>query len=115
MKFTKLSAAGATIALAVGSVVGIGIAAHAIDVPIDEIGQEVPGGGYPEDQWFVGDPAGPALTQDETGLTIPGRNQLLYGWLEAGVTAEEFEAYIEGASFDGTGPLTFQVPVFLDA
>ena len=40
MKFTSLSAAGATIALAACFVLGIGIAANAIDVPLDEIGVE---------------------------------------------------------------------------
>jgi hypothetical protein len=113
MKLNKLTAVGATLAIAVGSVIGISAAASAVEVPIDEIGQEVAGGGYLADQWFVGDPAGPALTQTEDGLTIPGRNQFLYGLLETGVTGAEFEALIEDAAFDGTGPLTFQVPVYM--
>src|SRR6187402_504186 len=111
MKSTKVSAVGA-IALAAASVLGLGVAAYAVDVPIDDIGVE--GDSYPADQWFFGEPVGPAATQDETGLTIEGQNQLLYGWLEGGVTAEEFEAYIEGAAVDATGTYTFQVPVFFD-
>ena len=85
MKSTKVSAVGA-IALAAASVLGLGVAAYAVDVPIDDIGVE--GDSYPADQWFFGEPVGPAATQDETGLTIEGQNQLLYGWLEGGVTAE---------------------------
>jgi hypothetical protein len=82
-------------------------------VPVDEIGQEVPGEDYPFGEWFVGDPAGPALIQGTDGLTIPGQNQLLFGVLADSVTAEEFEEFIDVVEFDGTGPLTFQVPVFL--
>ena len=114
MKTNKLVTAGASLALAIGSVVGIGAAAFGVEVPIDEIGQEVPGEGYPAGQWFVGDPAGPELTQDETGLTVPGRNQLLYGQSITGVTTDAFTALIEGASVDATGTYTFQVPVFFD-
>ncbi|MDY0909687.1 hypothetical protein [Microbacterium sp. CFBP9034] len=117
MKLNKFTAVGATLALAVGSVVGIGAAAYAIDVPIDEI--TVEGDTYPAGQWFLGSPVGPELSQDETGLTIPGRNQLLYGWSftgaeGAGTTTAEFTALIEGASFEATGDATFQVPVFFD-
>jgi hypothetical protein len=113
MKFTKLAAAGATLALAVGSVVGIGVAASAIDVPVDEIGTET--NPYAEAAWFLGNPVGPALTQDTTGLTIVGQNQLLYGQSTPGVTGAEFQAFVEGAAFASTGsPATFQVPVFFD-
>ena len=115
MKINKLAAVGASVALAVGSVVGIGAAAFGVEVPIDEIGQEVPGEAYPAGQWFVGDPAGPELSQDETGLTIPGRNQLLYGQSTTGVTTDAFTALIEGASVEATGTYTFQVPVFFDS
>ncbi len=114
MNINKLAAVGASVALAVGSVVGIGAAAFGVEVPIDEIGQEVPGEGYPAGQWFVGDPAGPELTQDETGLTIPGRNQLLYGQSTTGVDTAAFTALIGGASVEATGTYTFQVPVFFD-
>lgn len=113
MKFTKLAAAGATFALAVGSVVGIGVAASAIEVPIDQIGVE--GDTYPAATWFLGDPQGPALTQDTTGLTIPGQNQLLYGQSTTDVSGADFEAFIDGAAFASTGsPATFQVPVFFN-
>jgi hypothetical protein len=112
MKFNKLAAAGATFALVVGSVVGIGAAASAIDVPIDQIGVE--GASYPAATWFLGNPVGPALSQDTTGLTIPGQNQLLYGQSTTVATGAAFTDLIDGAAFAATGTATFQVPVFFD-
>jgi len=112
MKSRKLAAVGATLALAVGSVIGLSAAASGVEVPIDSIGTE--GASYPAGTWFVGNPAGPALSQDAAGLTIPARNQVLYGQSISGVDSEEFADLIAGASFKANGPLTFQVPVFFD-
>ncbi len=112
MKINKLAAVGATFALAVGSVFGASIAANAIEVPVGSIGVE--GDSYPTGTWFLGDPVGPELTQDATGLTIPGQNQLLYGQSTAGITGAAFADFVEGASFDGDGDLTFQIPVYFD-
>jgi hypothetical protein len=111
MKTNKLAAVGATLALVVGSIVGLSTAAGAAYVPVTDIVTET--SPYPVERWFLGNPVGPALTQDATGLTIPGQNQLLYGRAISGVTAAEFQAFIEGVSFVGTGPLTFQVTVYL--
>jgi hypothetical protein len=112
MKINKLTAIGATLALAAGSIVGLGLAASAVDVPIGSIVNET--SPYPVEQWFIGNPAGPALSQDTTGLTIPGRNQLLYGRSTTVPTGADFTALISGASFVATGTATFQVPVFFD-
>lgn len=113
MKFTKLAAVGATLALAVGSVLGASLAASAIEVPVGDIGVE--GGSYPAGEWFLGLPVGATpLTQDATGMTITGQNQLLYGQSTEGVDGAAFEALIDGAAFTGTGTMTFQVPVFFN-
>ncbi|WP_028047481.1 hypothetical protein [Cellulomonas sp. URHE0023] len=111
MKTNKLTAVGATLALVVVSVLGLSTAADAAYVPVTDIVTETTP--YPVEQWFLGNPVGPALTQDATGLTIPGQNQLLYGRAIPGATGAEFQAFIEGVSFVGTGPLTFQVTVYL--
>jgi len=110
MKLNKFAAAGATLALAVGSVLGLGAAANAIDVPIDQIGVE--GESYPAGTWFLGNPVGDPLSQDATGLTIPGQNQLLYGQTTSVASAEAFTTLIGGASFEASGTATFQVPVY---
>ena len=112
MKFNKLTAVGASLALAVGSVFGVSLAASAADVPLSSIGAE--GASYPANQWFVGNPAGPALTEDTAGLHIDGRNQLLYGESMAPMTGATFTDFVDGASFTGTGTMTFQIPVFFD-
>ena len=117
MKLNKLAAAGATLALAVGSIVGISTAATAAEVPQSDIVTETHP--YPVEKWFVGEPpkgepAGPAMTQTATGLTIPSRNQLLYGQSVKNVTGAAFEAFVKGVKVDGSGPLIFQVPLFLN-
>ncbi|KQT02383.1 hypothetical protein [Cellulomonas sp. Leaf395] len=113
MKINKLTAVGATLALATASVLGLGAAANAIDVPIGSIGVE--GATYPAGTWFLGNPVGPALAQDTTGLTITGQNQLLYGQTTVVETGAEFTSLIGGASVaPATGNYAFQVPVFFD-
>ena len=95
MKFNKLTAVGASLALAVGSVFGVSLAASAADVPLSSIGAE--GASYPANQWFVGNPAGPALTEDTAGLHIDGRNQLLYGESMAPMTGATFTDFVDVA------------------
>lgn len=112
MKFKKLTAIGAGVALALGSVFGVSLAASAVDGPLTSIGAE--GSSYPANQWFVGDPAGPALTEDVDGLHIDGRNQLLYGQSSLPTNGAAFTAFVNGASFVGTGMMTFQIPVYFD-
>ena len=51
------------------------------------------------------------LIQTEEEQNHPGRNQLLDGVLEAGVTADEFAAFIETARSRALVQLVFQVPV----
>lgn len=114
MKLKKLTAVGAGIALAIGSVFGVSLAASAIEVPVNEIGVE--GASYPANQWFLGKvttpDAGPAPTQDASGLTITGKNQLLYGKSMPGLDGTAFTNFVASASFAGSGQMAFQIPVF---
>ena len=115
MKINKFTAIGATVALAISAVVGMSAAASAADdiyVPLDEIRQAQDGLPYPQNQWFVGDPAGPALTQDETGLTIEARNQLQYGETIPNVTSGELTTFVDSAEFDADGDLFFQIALY---
>ena len=113
MKFKKLTAVGAGIALAIGSVFGVSLAASAADVSVSDI--TVEGTSYPAGAWFQGNPVTPgALTQDTAGLHITGQTQLLYGESMTGLTGTTFTQFVAGASFAGTGTMTFQIPVFFD-
>jgi hypothetical protein len=113
MKINKLTAVGATLTLAVGSVLGLGTAATAVEVPVGSIVAET--NPYPVEQWFLGNPQPTtAPTQDASGLTLTGRTQLLYGRVTPVASGAAFTTLISGASFVATGTATFQVPVFFD-
>ena len=114
MKMNRFAAVGATVALTVGSIVGIGAAAFGVEVPIDDIGQESAGHRTRSSSGSSATPPVPALTQDDTGLTIPGRNQLLYGRSIETSPVTEFSVSSTARRSMATGPLTFQVAGFLD-
>lgn len=113
MKKRTLGAIGASIALAAGAVF-VAVPATAADFyhPDIELGAE--GESYPAG-WFVGDPAPEtAPTQDNSGLILTGRMQLLFGEVVPIADGEAFAGMVADAAVDAVGETTFQIAVFFD-
>lgn len=113
MKKNRLAAA-LVASLFAGSLLAASPAIAAdIYVPDDTKGTE--GESYP-DGWFTGSPQPEtAPVDDETGILLTGRAQLLHGGIIPIDSGETFAALASGAGVDTDDLVTFQYPVFFDS
>lgn len=118
MKNFRLPAAVAAVALGVSTAVIAAAPATAADnyfVDTDLGAEASAYPGYPDDQWFTGNPPpATAPTTTDAGLELTGQTQLLYGAAEAPLTGASLLDLVENASVEASGVWSFQIAFFLD-
>ncbi|WP_300265635.1 hypothetical protein [Microbacterium sp.] len=114
MKKTRLAVTAAiSSSLLAGSML-LAAPALAADVYVPDAPKGVEGDSYPAG-WFTGNPQPEtAPVDDETGITLTGKTQLLYGGIIDVAGPDTFTSLVESSAVDADGDTYFQYPIFFN-
>ncbi len=115
MKKSRLAITAALSASVLAGSMLLAAPALAADVYVPDTTKGVEGDSYPAG-WFTGNPQPDvAPVDDETGITLTGKTQFLYGGTMPVDSASAFAALVDGSAVDADGDTYFQYPVFFNS